>query len=139
MERQSRFSVSLKKAIEKRKGDAEDYVKGTMMGVLSRTVKGTPVGDPDLWASPPPPGYVGGTLRGAWQISMNAPDYTRHGTIDQDGSETITKGLQVLTTFKMGQDIYLTNPQPYAVPVEYGHSTQTPPGGMLRLAIAGIK
>jgi len=35
---------------------------------------------------------------------------------------------------KAGQVIYLVNNLPYAIPLEYGHSSQAP-GGMVRLTV----
>lgn len=77
--------------------------------VLDRVEKRTPVGDPSLWKSPAPPGYVPGSLRASWTLTFNQ-----------------VTPLNVTAT--------LENSQPYAERVEYGWSTQAPEG-MLRITI----
>ena len=33
-----------------------------------------------------------------------------------------------IAQFKIGETLFMTNPLPYAVPIEYGHSSQAPDG-----------
>lgn len=75
--------------------------------LLKRIEKRTPIGDPSLWNYPAPPGYVPGTLRASWTMSV-------------DGS----KGKVFIS---------ISNNQPYADRVEHGWSTQAPEG-MLRIS-----
>lgn len=125
------FSLDLSRAIKNIKEDAEKKVSGTLFSLSSRIIKSTPVGNPALWQNPPPPGYVGGSLRGAWQASIGSPDLSKNNRVDSNGGPTISEVSQVTSAFKIGQSFYLTNPLPYAYRVEYGWSTQAP-AGMVR-------
>jgi hypothetical protein len=130
----SRFTLDLAKAVKNINGEAEKIVRGTIFSVASNIIKGTPVGDPTYWKSSPPPGYTGGSLRGAWQASVNAPKYDKTRPKDKTGAQTIADMTPVALNLIIGQDFYLTNPLPYAYRVEFGWSKQRP-NGMLRVAI----
>ena len=132
------FSLDLSKAIEGVKEDRDKIVRGTLAQVSSNIIKRTPVGNPDLWAPsslPAPAGYVGGSLRGAWQASLDAPDYTQNNRIqdDEQGQANI-EAAGVANSLQVGQTFYLTNPLPYARRVEFGYSTQAP-AGMARVSL----
>lgn len=134
------FSLDLSNAIENIKENRDKIVRGTLIQLSNNVIKRTPVGNPKYWAPsslPAPEGYVGGTLRGAWNASFNAPDQSKHGTIEKspNGGQTAVKAATKINSLQMGQTFYLTNPQPYARRVEYGHSKQRP-AGMLRVSIA---
>ena len=128
------FTLDLKKAVENIKGDATNTIRGTMFSLSGMIIKGTPVGNPTLWASKPPKGYVGGTLRGSWQASIGQPNRAKTKRKDKDGSATISNVAATITSWDMGETFYLTNPQPYAYRVEYGWSSQRPKG-MVRVAL----
>lgn len=110
------------------------------MSLSSRIIKATPVGNPDLWESPPPAGYIGGTLRNSWHASRNAvssegarePDADAGGTGSESSVAAGTMGLELGDTF------YLTNNMPYAQSVEDGWSSQAPQG-MVKSTLAGAK
>lgn len=118
--------------------DTEKVVRGTLLGIASKVVKGTPVGNPNLWKSKPPKGYRGGTLRGAWNAGLDTPDREQSGSKDKSGAATIGAISTTLAGFNMGQTFYLSNPQPYAVRVERGWSQQRPQG-MLRVALTNLQ
>ena len=40
--------------------------------LLTSIVLRTPVGNPSLWKNPPPKGYVGGRLRGNWNVGIGS-------------------------------------------------------------------
>ena len=131
------FTLDLNTAIENIKENRDDIIRGTISKVATLNIKATPVGNPLEWAPqslPAPKGYVGGSLRGAWQASIGAPNFTKTGVIDKSGSATAAKASAVASTLEMGQTYYLTNPLPYARRVEFGWSQQAPTG-MLRNAI----
>ena len=69
----------------------------------------SPVGNPSLWQNPnsAPNGYVGGTFRRSWEIQ-------------QEGDEWV-----------------VFNDQPYAVPLDEGHSRQAP-NGLLDVTLADL-
>lgn len=128
------FSLQLKAFADKAKANATTVVRRTALSLGSNVVMRTPVGDPKLWKHKPPKGYVGGRLRANWMPSLDAPDLTTIDIIDPSGAVPITALKTVLDGYA-GQDIYIMNNLPYAVPVEYGHSSQAP-AGMVRISVA---
>lgn len=72
-------------------------------------------------------GYVGGRFRGNWQFS-----------IDPSGSEAIAALISQVQALTIGQTAYIVNNLAYAVPLEYGHSTQAP-AGMVRVTLANFQ
>jgi len=134
MSRQT-FTLALSHFVEKAKAAPALVMRKATIDLFSAVVMRTPVGNPDLWAGPAPKGYVGGRLRANWIVSFDRPDPTTTGAIDKTGSATIAKGITVITHADGEQDIWMTNNLPYALPVEYGHSTQAP-AGMVRVSVA---
>jgi hypothetical protein len=131
------FKLDLSKAVENIKEDAEKTIRGTLIGISTRIIKRTPVGNPALWKSKPPEGYVGGSLRGAWQASVGAPDLTPTNRKEksENGGATAVEASAVANNIALGQTFFLTNNLPYATRVEFGWSSQRPMG-MLRVSIA---
>jgi hypothetical protein len=83
-------------------------------------------------------GYVGGRFRGNWQFSIDAPVTGELDRIDRSGNETIAELKAQVAALTVGQTAYIVNNLPYAIPLEYGHSTQAP-GGMVRVTLARFK
>lgn len=79
-------------------------------------------------------GYVGGRFRGNWQVTIGAAPAAALDRIDPNGSDTIAAAAAALASFKVGPPIYIQNNLPYAIPLEYGHSTQAPQG-MVRITV----
>lgn len=129
-------------------GDLEEFARKTLLradlliravGIktFSAVIRDTPVGDPDLWQSPAPEGYVGGRLRANWNCSLGAADTsttesTRHG-------EAIPKVHAAIAEADRKDVLWLSNSLPYAGRIEYdGHSRQAP-AGMVRRNVIRIK
>ncbi|PZW52760.1 hypothetical protein F477_03606 [Pseudomonas sp. URIL14HWK12:I3] len=83
-------------------------------------------------------GYVGGRFRGNWQFSIDSPATDELDRIDPSGSETIAALLSQVQALTIGQTAYIVNNLPYAIPLEYGHSTQAP-AGMVRVTLANFQ
>ncbi|WP_281211794.1 hypothetical protein [Pseudomonas fulva] len=83
-------------------------------------------------------GYVGGRFRGNWQFSIDSPATEELDRIDPSGSETIAALLSQVQALTIGQTAYVVNNLPYAIPLEYGHSTQAP-AGMVRVTLANFQ
>lgn len=81
-----------------------------------------------------PPGYTGGRFRGNWQVSFDTPAQGEIDRIDKSGAETLASESAVIRTLKVGmvEAVYFCNNVPYAIPLEFGHSTQAP-HGMVRI------
>ena len=133
------FSIDLSKAIEGVKENRDKIIRGTLVSLSNNIIRRTPVGNPSLWAEsslPAPKGYVGGSLRGAWQASIGTPDFAITGRKQTSGTgATLGDVVAKTNALESGQTFYLTNPLPYARRVEFGWSKQAPQG-MLRVSIA---
>ncbi len=79
-------------------------------------------------------GYVGGRFRGNWQFSIDSPATGELDVVDRSGNETIAQLKAQVAALTIGQTAYIVNNLPYAVPLEYGHSTQAP-RGMVRVTL----
>jgi hypothetical protein len=133
------FALDLSKFIAKAKGNAEQIAQKVGADVLASVVNRTPVGNPSLWKSKPPKGYVGGRLRGNWNVSFGAPDLSTSSVTDAQGAPTIGKGVAVLSGTKGDSVIYIMNSLPYVREIEYeGHSSQAP-AGMVRVTVADFQ
>ncbi len=83
-----------------------------------------------------PEGYVGGRFRNNWMFSIGAPDNSTTEEVDASGSGSMARIVNGAIEFKAGETAYITNSLLYAIPLEYGHSSQVPPSGMVRVTIA---
>lgn len=138
-EREGRFAVSISKWREKAVANADQVLRAVCIGLLNNVVVRSPVGNPELWSGDkygfirPPPGYVGGRFRANWQVSVGEPSTETVDAVDPSGQVSIMAGQVTLNGVECGPPIYIVNNLPYAIPLEYGHSSQAPQG-MVRLA-----
>lgn len=79
--------------------------------------------------------YVGGRFRGNWNFSIGSPDNSFRIKPDPTGEATTARLVSGAIEFKAGQTAFIVNNLPYAIPLEFGHSSQAP-GGMVRITIA---
>ena len=129
------FSLDIAAFVKKAGGNVEKVVQKVGADILASVVARTPVGNPSLWKSKPPKGYVGGRLRDNWNVSFGAPDLTTTVIRDQSGAPTISRGIGVLAGWNGEADIYVMNSLPYVRTIEYeGHSKQAP-AGMVRITV----
>lgn len=82
-----------------------------------------------------PSGYVGGRFRGNWMFSIGSPDSTTTEEVDPSGAKSTARIVAGAIEFKAGDTCYITNSLGYAIPLEFGHSTQSP-SGMVRVTVA---
>ncbi|MGX1186671.1 hypothetical protein AB7M29_004350 [Pseudomonas sp. F-14 TE3623] len=82
-----------------------------------------------------PQGYVGGRFRANWHLSIDVVENVTFDEVDPGGQATIAALVSAVSDFTAGQTAYLINNLPYAIPLEFGHSTQAP-GGMVRITVA---
>lgn len=129
------FALDISKFIAKAKANGEQVVQKVGADILSSVVQRTPVGNPSLWKSKPPKGYVGGRLRANWNVSFGVPDISTTTTTDASGGMTTARGVEIIAKWDGQADIYVMNSLPYARPIEYeGHSMQAP-AGMVRITV----
>lgn len=82
--------------------------------------------------------YLGGRFRGNWQFSIDSPATEELDRIDRLGNSTIAELLGQVQSLTIGQTAYIVNNLPYAIPLEYGHSTQAP-AGMVRVTLTNFQ
>lgn len=129
------FSLDISKFVDKAKGNVKQVVRKVGTSVLASVVSRSPVGNPKLWKSKPPAGYVGGRLRANWNVSIHFPDQSTFLYRDQSGAPTIQRGIKVLNGWDGVGDIYVMNSLPYVRTIEYdAHSSQAP-AGMVRITV----
>lgn len=133
--RKSKFGVDVRAWCAKARGNSDQVLRAVCIGLLNNVVVRSPVGNPDLWQRPPPPGYVGGRFRANWQVSVEQPAQGNRNAIDPSGQVSIFAGQVVIDGLVCGPPVYIVNNLPYSIELEYGHSTQAP-AGMVRLAAA---
>ena len=97
---------------------------------------GTPVGNPSLWKHPAPPGYVGGFARASWYtfVAEGAGGSPAIGEVGAN-SDPVAQADAAITDAHLGHTIWEVNGAPYAVALEFGHSTQAP-AGMVRMTLS---
>lgn len=131
------LSLDLREWIAKAQGNAEQVVRAASVELFAAVVMRSPVGSPDLWQSPPPPGYVGGRFRGNWQVSLGSPSTAVLNTIDKTGAATIAAGEGVISSYDSSiPRIWFSNNLPYAYRLEYESWSSQAPAGMVRVSIA---
>lgn len=130
------FTLQLSEFVKKAQANVDEVVTKVAIDVLKNVVHRTPVGNPTLWAGPAPKGYAGGRLRAGWYASLGKPDDSTTHAIDPSGVATIERGSKKILARKNGEDIFIVNNLPYAIPVEYGHSEHQAPAGMVRVTVA---
>jgi hypothetical protein len=131
--RQGRFAADVKEWCKKAGDNADQVMRAAVIGLLNNLIVRSPVGNPDLWQNPPPPGYVGGRFRANWQVTIAAAATGTIPAIDPSGQLPLIAATVTLSGAQCGPPIYIVNNLPYAIPLEYGWSTQAPQG-MVRLA-----
>ncbi|WP_421526309.1 hypothetical protein [Pseudomonas yamanorum] len=82
-----------------------------------------------------PAGYVGGRFRGNWMFSIGTPNNATTEEVDPTGTKSTARVTAGAIEFNAGDTCYITNSLGYAIPLEFGHSTQAP-GGMVRVTVA---
>lgn len=78
-----------------------------------------------------------GRARGNWQCTDATPAGDTIDRLDPTGSEAIAE--IVAKAGGVGSVTYLTNNLPYILPLEEGHSTQSPPYAMVRGNFARVQ
>lgn len=122
------FGDQLREFAEKVDVRTSAVVKKIVFDIGTKLALKTPVGDPDYWKSPPPPGYVGGRARGNWQYAINAPNVFNDSPIDKSGASVASHIGAAMPHNASGIVHYITNSVPYIERLENGWSRQAPHG-----------
>lgn len=132
------FSKELAEFAAKIPGLALQLQRKVTLLAADRLILASPVGNPTLWKSKAPPGYVGGRFRGNWQVAQDVP---ASGVIEQpDPSGAVAQArngaaIAALAPFSVS---VIVNNAPYGDALNAGHSTQAPAGWVDQIA-AGMQ
>lgn len=121
------FADTIRRHKAKAMGAAAEIIRQTVLEFGDELVTDwTPLGNPELWKSPPPADYRPGNLQSSWFFSIGAPSAAK---TDRTDIREIN-GLGELAEVGAGQTLYLANSADHAGAIEGGHSTQAPVGIM---------
>lgn len=70
-------------------------------------------------------------------VSVGAPVYASSESLDPSGSETIQRGLSMMSGLEPYTQVYIQNNLPYATALEDGHSKKAP-GGVYAVSFNGV-
>lgn len=130
------FTLDVSRFVEKAKIAPAKVLRKVGLELTRSIVLKTPVGNPSLWQSPAPAGYVGGRARANWAASIGAPASGTTESTDKSGAGTIAAAGATFAAADGTQPLYLINNLPYIRALEYeGHSRQAP-AGMVRVTVA---
>ena len=76
-----------------------------------------------------------GRLRGNWTAMLNDYESAKFtNRYDKSGSTTFNRAKEVLSAYKLTDEIFISNNLEYAEKIEYGYSAQSP-YGMVRVSV----
>lgn len=108
--------------------------RAAALEVFTRITLLTPVGNPDLWKTPPSSSdYVGGRLRANWQFTIGQPASGEKDTTDYEGNEMAVAAKLGVPGIAIHNTLYFANNLPYAQAIEEGHSARQAPQGMVKI------
>ncbi len=132
------FSVNLDKWAKKFDTTTEQLITAIALRAFENIVRRTPVGDPELWQAPAPKGYVGGTARNSWFMSVGQRDTSERKVRPDTGGGEAFASLSNISSRDPKAVIWFNNNLPYIRRLEYGWSGQAPEG-MVRITLAEIQ
>jgi hypothetical protein len=128
------FSADITAFVKKAQGRADRVVKKVVIDLGTSIIMKNPVGNPDLWKSPAPPGYVGGRSRANWQYGNGVMPSGSIDAVDQSGQKTIAALTAGVLTSDGASIHWIANSLPYINRLEQGWSKQAP-AGMVELTV----
>lgn len=116
----------------------DDVARDVVINIGKSVVEMSPVGDPDLWATKPPPGYVGGRFRANWQHGFGSTASGTLNEIDASGGVSLANIQSGVDSNPAAGVHFISNNLPYAQRLENGYSSQAP-AGMVGLTVIKFK
>lgn len=121
-DRPGTFSLQLQRFIEKAGDNVDQVVRKSALQVAQSVILKSPVDT--------------GRFRANWNVAFGRVDSLTTPSTDKSGAKTTDRIRIQLNGWEVESgDIFLTNSLPYAIPLEYGHSSQAP-AGMVRITVA---
>lgn len=122
------FGKQMQEIADKIGERVEDVAEEATKELFKVVIEGTPVGRPETWSRPAPPGYIPGKARANWMPSTGAPD-----TTVTESRESSVSRLGRIDGRVAGNLVYLTNSVPYIYRLEKeGWSSQQRSGWVER-------
>lgn len=118
------FSSDVQKWAKATDTSMSKVVRGVCLSAVKEVVKRTPVDS--------------GRLRGNWFATIGTPSREVSEAGDKEGGPTIARAQGAISKAP-GNQFWLTNNLPYAVPIEFWHSTVKSPEGMVRVTAENIR
>lgn len=122
------FAEDINKFVVKCKDNSNAVVRKTVFDIGTSLIQKSPVGNPELWAHPAPPGYSGGHFRANWQLGIGSLPSGTLDMKDKSGNVTIKAIGGSIPKDAAGLAYFIANNLPYAQALEDGHSSQAPYG-----------
>ena len=127
----TQFNVNLDKILKKAGDNASAIARKVALELYTKVVQKSPVDS--------------GRLRGNWNVGLNGVDNTEY-PIDASAlgslpsGSGLTRSASALSSFKIGDTIFITNNMPYVYKLEYGLYNDGPKtvGGYSRQAPQGF-
>lgn len=94
--------------------NADNHLKKIVGETLQQVITRSPVMD--------------GEYRASHKVTLDSPQNAYEKGFDLSGNETLSEGLKVASTAKIGGLIYIQTLSPYGLALENGHSKQAPNG-----------
>ena len=133
------FSVDINAFCKKAKGRVDEVVRTVVIDIGNSVINRSPVGNVSLWKHPyAPAGYVGGNFKANWQygnIAGSGIPMTQLPDIDETGEVSKARIKNSIMAAEVSTVHYIVNNLPYAMALEHGHSTQSPPNAMVGLTV----
>ncbi len=128
-----RFSVDLRRFVERANGNADQVVRKTILDVGTAIVERTPVGDPLTWRHPAPAGYAGGRARGSWAYGFGAP--AAADDIDPSGASSLARIASGVGANDAIGVHYITSGLSYMRRLEFDGWSNQAPAGLVRITV----
>jgi len=126
------FGAKVREIAEKNNKMMEDVAEDFVRFIFISVIEGTPVGMPETWKRPAPPGYTPGRAKGNWFPSVGAPDYST-----TESTESSVNRIDSISGRVAGNTVYLTNSLPYIYELEKGWSYLQQPNGWVERTVRG--
>lgn len=129
------FTAQLKRFADKAKRRPVEAQRQIFIELSRRVIVRTPVDT--------------GRAKANWLPAIGQPVLATTEATDKAGTQTVAKVAATAAAVKGDQTLFLTNSLPYALPLEYGHSQQSPQGmvrisarefqGITKVVVTGLK
>mgnify|MGYP000379544367 CR=1 FL=1 len=128
------FSKRMTEIVEKVGNRVEQVAEDATKDLFREVIEETPVGRPETWSRPAPPGYIPGKARANWMPSTGAPD-----TTVTESRESSVSRLGLLDGNVAGNLVYLTNSVPYIYRLEKEFWSNQQPNGWVERTVRSFE